>query len=313
MAKPEALARIPRIELADMDVLDITRRQILVNQVKDASERLGLFYVKNYCIPENVIERAFACSKEVFSLPLETKMKSHQPDPVKHRGYRPLRSYNLDAGSDGDVVETILIEWEPKDGPPRRKNNWIAAAPEFRSASLDLDSIIMLRDQMYVVLALAIGEGPDFFVEKTKQNQNRLRFMHYPEVTEESNGIGIHSDPPLFTIVCHQPGSRGLQVLTRSNEWIDVPPVPGYFIVNLADQMAALTNDVFRSPPHRVINRPGPDHYSIAFFNSVDMNVALQPLPRFASSTPTSTPEPARTALAQYTDLSTRYLKWYKL
>jgi isopenicillin N synthase-like dioxygenase len=86
-------------ELADMDILDITRRQILVNQVKDASERLGLFYgtcmahllhtatiisfatVKNYCVPEDVIERAFACSKEVFSLPLETKMK------VRHNSF----------------------------------------------------------------------------------------------------------------------------------------------------------------------------------------------------------------------------------
>ena len=65
---------------------------------------------------------------------------------------------------------------------------------------------------------------------------------------------GAHSDYGSLTILLPQTGSGGLQILSPSGRWVDVPPVPGAFIINIGDLMAQWTNDRWVSTLHRVIN-----------------------------------------------------------
>jgi isopenicillin N synthase-like dioxygenase len=58
----------------------------------------------------------------------------------------------------------------------------------------------------------------------------------------------------------------GLQVQNTTGEWVAAPPVPGAFVINLGDQMARWTNDIFAATPHRVINLSGRERYSMPFF-----------------------------------------------
>lgn len=44
-----------------------------------------------------------------------------------------------------------------------------------------------------------------------------------------------HSDYDLFTILA-QDQVGGLQVLNREKQWVDATPVPGTFVVNIADR-----------------------------------------------------------------------------
>ncbi|MGE5145578.1 MAG: 2OG-Fe(II) oxygenase family protein, partial [Candidatus Eiseniibacteriota bacterium] len=45
-------------------------------------------------------------------------------------------------------------------------------------------------------------------------------------------------------------------VLGKDGEWLDVPHVPGCFVVNIGDMLARWTNDRWVSTLHRVVNPP---------------------------------------------------------
>jgi isopenicillin N synthase-like dioxygenase len=48
--------------------------------------------------------------------------------------------------------------------------------------------------------------------------------------------------------------------------WIDTPPDPGSFVVNIGDMFAMWTNDLYVSTLHRVMNFNDATRLSIAFF-----------------------------------------------
>ncbi|KAL4064680.1 hypothetical protein V8B97DRAFT_1987681 [Scleroderma yunnanense] len=66
--------------------------------------------------------------------------------------------------------------------------------------------------------------------------------------------------------------------------WINVTPIPGTLVVNIADLLARWTNDAFKSPVHRAINRSGVPRYSIALFFGADSQFQIEPVPSGVSS-----------------------------
>ncbi len=95
-----------------------------------------------------------------------------------------------------------------------------------------------------------------------------LKMAHYPGVlpgTEQPSTIRPHTDYELLTILL-QDNIPSLEVLSNAGQWIQVKPVPGTFVVNIGDSMSMLTNDLFTSTMHRVINSSRRDRYSVPFF-----------------------------------------------
>ncbi|KAA1478352.1 2OG-Fe(II) oxygenase family protein, partial [Dentipellis sp. KUC8613] len=86
-----------------------------------------------------------------------------------------------------------------------------------------------------------------------------------------------------FTILWQQDDIQALQALNASGQWIDAVPIPGSLVVNLGDQFARWTNDVFRSTVHRAVNRSGIARYSIPLFFGTDYDVRLEALPSCVS------------------------------
>ena len=71
---PQAVAgAIPVIDLAPA-FRDASGLQSVAAQVREASERVGFFYVAGHGVPPAVVEAAFAASREFHALPLADKL-----------------------------------------------------------------------------------------------------------------------------------------------------------------------------------------------------------------------------------------------
>ncbi|KAK0244550.1 hypothetical protein EDD85DRAFT_808536 [Armillaria nabsnona] len=292
---------IPIIDLAMISTEDPGRKKALADKVRAACVDVGFFYVTNHGISETIIQEAVDRSKDFFSLPLEDKMMIENKKSPNFKGYSPLLSGNNDPDNDGDLQEGFefgleQIEPQPQgqddssdDGVMTGANVWPSQLPEFRRAALQYyHAAVNLGKKLFPLFALALDLSENFFEDKTRHSAALMKMLHYPPQTGPVDGrvlgIGAHTDWECFTILWQEPGIQALQVLNSNQEWIDAPPIPGTMVINLGDQLARWTNDVFKSTVHRAINRSGVRRYSIPLFFGTDYGVKLEPIPSCVST-----------------------------
>jgi len=167
------------------------------------------------------------------------------------------------------------------------KNVWPADFPEFRTTALKYyHAVVRLGQVLFPLFALALDLPERFFDDKTINPAAIMRILHYPpqigEIDDKVIGIGAHTDYECFTILW-QDNNPALQVLNAKGKWVDAVPIPGTLVVNLGDQFARWTNDVFKSTVHRAVNRSGVRRYSMPLFFGTDYNVMLEALPSCVS------------------------------
>src|SRR5262249_30728581 len=123
-------------------------------------------------------------------------------------------------------------------------------------------------------------------------NPTRLfRIFNYPAATklesDDVHGVGEHTDYGLLTVL-YQDEAGGLQV-RHDDLWIDVPHVPGSFVVNIGDMLERLTSGRYPSALHRVITSSGRARLSMPFFFDPGFDTVLQPIAGLAPVTRHST------------------------
>jgi isopenicillin N synthase-like dioxygenase len=76
--------------------------------------------------------------------------------------------------------------------------------------------------------------------------------------------------------------AEGLEVLTREGEWLPITTEGDAIVVNIGDMLQRLSNHVFPSTTHRVVNPQNENarkpRYSVPFFLHPNPDVALYPL-----------------------------------
>lgn len=130
------------------------------------------------------------------------------------------------------------------------------------------------------VVAESLGLKRTFFSEQLcRDHHSSMILLHYPNIPEEDRAkvqpLGEHCDYGFVTMLIGT--ARGLQAKNRDNEWIDVDPVPGCFVINIGDLLEKVTRGFYKSTPHRVVNY-GNERLSIPYFYSPGFDQKIFPL-----------------------------------
>jgi isopenicillin N synthase-like dioxygenase len=93
-------------------------------------------------------------------------------------------------------------------------------------------------------------------------------------------GVGEHTDYGVLTIL-KQDDVGGLQVKSKSG-WVDAPPIDDAFVCNIGDMLDRMTRGLYRSTPHRVLNRANRDRLSFPFFFDPGFETVVRPIDTLA-------------------------------
>jgi isopenicillin N synthase-like dioxygenase len=290
----EATASIPVIDFAPAWRGRPGGLDEVANEVRRASERVGFFYLAGHGVPPEVVDAAFAASREFHALPPHEKQRlalnennigylapnqSIQGASTVHKATRPNYNESFfishDRGPDHpDVVART---------PLRGRNQWPEGHPWMRSVMVRyFKALEGVGQRMLPALARALDMPGDYFAPFFENEAHiNLRFLHYPPQDtddDEQFGQGPHTDNSFITILARTE-VPGLAVRLPNGEWLTPPLVPGTFLVNLGNIMKRWSNDRFLSTPHGVVNDSGKDRYSIAFFFSPNVDSVIECLP----------------------------------
>jgi isopenicillin N synthase-like dioxygenase len=142
------------------------------------------------------------------------------------------------------------------------------------------------------IFALGLGLRESYFDDMVDRHISRLRVRNYPAPSAPPKPgqirAGSHSDYGSLTILSTEDRPGGLQVFNADGKWVDVPIIPGTFVVNIGDLMARWTNDAWVSTLHRVVNPPtGTEaesrRQSLVFFHNPNYDAPIVCIPTCAA------------------------------
>ncbi|XP_022739538.1 probable 2-oxoglutarate-dependent dioxygenase At3g50210 isoform X2 [Durio zibethinus] len=265
----------------------------IVKQLDQACREAGFFYVKGHGIPETLVKEVRNITHKFFDLPYEEKLKIKMTAAAGYRGYQRIGE-NITKGVP-DMHEAIDCYKELKQGmygalgkPMEGCNQWPDSPQNFKELMEEYISLCTeLSRKIMRGIALALGGLPgEFEGERGGDAFWVLRLIGYPEAStangkctpENDIGCGAHTDYGLLTLVNQDEDIIALQVRNQSGEWISAPPIPGTFVCNIGDMLKILSNGLYESTLHRVINNSPTYRVCVAFFYEPNYDAAMEPL-----------------------------------
>jgi isopenicillin N synthase-like dioxygenase len=276
MNAPSKIATLPILDFREFDGSPATRMAFL-EKLRSAARETGFFYLIGHGIEISFLDDLFAQSRSFFDLPDAAKLAVEMVHSPHFRGYtrvgwehtRGQRDWReqLDVGAEREraVARPGDPAWVRLQGP----NQWPDGLPALRPAILrwqeEATNLAILLTRAF---ATSLGQPEDVFEPIYAEKPNQLvKIIRYPgrDATEGDQGVGAHKDSGFVTILAQHKQS-GLQV-ESPHGWIDAPPLPGSFIINVGELLEMASNGYFRATIHRVTTPPaGTDRLSIAFF-----------------------------------------------
>jgi isopenicillin N synthase-like dioxygenase len=254
-----------------------------------ACRETGFFLLTGHGVDDDLVADVFSNADRFFDLPTAEKAKLDIRNNTSNRGWAAEGIENLDDSKPGqvDAKEAFNIGLDMPADDPR-----ILAGEPFRAVNLwpDLsgfqpvliqyfNAVHQLGVALHEAIAIDLGLEPHYFDTSLDAPLATLRLLRYPagKPGDGSIGAGAHTDYGSVTLLMTD-AEPGLQVQPRGKDWVDVPRVPGAFVVNIGDCLMRWTNDIYVSTPHRV-QTPKNVRRSLAFFLDPNPEAVIKALP----------------------------------
>lgn len=292
----ETWDQLPIIDFTDWFLGSDANKTAVAQELYRAATTSGFFYLTGHGITDRVIAKAYRASEEFHDQPTRYKTNYDISKSKVHRGWASMEQTSGFA-QDGKLVnnfyEAFDLSFEVEASDPRASqgyglvgpNQWPDLSGFKESVTTYYDSVYDLGREIMSALELSLQLEAGTFLKHVNIPTSQLRLLKYFEndapCDELNAGISAHSDYECFTIL-HTLGP-GLQLLSYDGHWVDAPPQPDAFVVNIGDCLESLTGGLFKATQHRVINL-GEERYSLPFFFSFDYETEVKPLPRFSDA-----------------------------
>ncbi|KAL5574612.1 hypothetical protein UlMin_016311 [Ulmus minor] len=237
--------KIPVIDFTNKNLKPGTDSWMLAcKQVRHALEEYGCFEVVYDKVPIELHNSIFASMKDLFDLPLETRMQKTSDKPYhSYLGQFPIIPRYENLGMENPTTQEgaqnfAYVMW-PAGG-----------------------------NHSYGVVRLY-----ESYIASTSY---LLRFIKYrrSQTNESELGIMGHTDKTFFSIL-HQ-RQKGLEVKTKDGHWIALKPSPSSFVFLAGDILQAWSNDRVRAGEHQVIIKEAEERYSLGFFSFINREHPLR-------------------------------------
>ncbi|KAL1878421.1 hypothetical protein Plec18167_004493 [Paecilomyces lecythidis] len=284
------------IPIIDLSLADSPRtRPDLLRQLYHALTSVGFLYITNHGVPEPVISNLVQVLPTLFSLPDDIKEQIALHNSPHFLGYSSVGAETTAGKKDHreqvEYATELPDRWvqglplyERLKGP----NQWPSTYPELRPIVTNyISELTSLGDRFLRLVAESLSLPQDTFFPFLSE-QHRLKLVRYPGFkslgqtasasasasasTTTRQGVGPHKDSSgwwTFLLQASPEEKRGLQVLNKDGQWIDVPPIPGTFVVNIGQAFEVVTNGFCKATTHRVELGSPNDRYSVPFFQGV--------------------------------------------
>ncbi|XP_015878703.1 protein DOWNY MILDEW RESISTANCE 6 [Ziziphus jujuba] len=243
--------------------LSLQDRQLVAQQIGDACKNYGFFQVTNHGVSTEAVEKMMCVAREFFELPVEEKMKLYSDDPSKTM--RLSTSFNVNKETVHNWRDYLRLHCYPLD---KYVPEWPSNPSSFKEIVRNYCiEVRQLGYRLQELIAESLGLEKDYIKDVLGEQGQHMAVNFYPPCPEPELTYGLpgHTDPNALTILLQDLQVSGLQVL-KDGKWVAVKPHPNAFVINIGDQLQALSNGIYKSVWHRAITNVDKPRLSVASF-----------------------------------------------
>ncbi|GLJ19087.1 hypothetical protein SUGI_0342780 [Cryptomeria japonica] len=275
---------VPVIDVKNIDGGD---RKAIMAQIAQACESPGFFQIANHGIDHGLLDRV----KEVCSQQYKINREQNFKDSL------PVRALNraIEAEAKGNNVDKIEnMDWEDVFQVHEMKdtNSWPSEPKEFKEIIEEFRSqIFNLTEKLLEIISESLGLEKGYLKRAFAGGEKPFfgtKVSHYPPCPRPDliKGIRAHTDAGGLILLYQDDEVPGLQVLNNGS-WIDVQPMQYSIVVNIGDQIEAVSNGKYKSAWHRILPTEDGNRLSVASFYNPSYNALVSPAPQlFAQAQP---------------------------
>ncbi|MEB3272449.1 MAG: isopenicillin N synthase family dioxygenase [Prochlorothrix sp.] len=280
-----------------------------------ALERIGFVAIDNSGLDPLLLQEVYQTAQDFFALPHEVKQQYHRQDLQGQRGFTPLGKEHAKGKAVPDLKEFWHMGPEIQESEAHKyhpsspalsypANLWPQEVPQFQPLLTRLyQELSVCSRALLEACALYIGEPRHVLRNLVQDGNTILRVLHYPQMAEPlapgAMRAAPHEDINLITLLCES-SQPGLELQRRDGSWQAVHLEPGQILCNAGDMLQWLTNGLFRSTTHRVVNTDLEEssRFAMPYFVHPRPQVDLTPLASCVAKTGGQTKFPPITAQA---------------